>query len=522
MIFIKTETDFILHYLLNLKPNIKMKNTTLLFSLLLIVIVQQLSAQSISDTLLSANAYIESGNNKYDNDDFEGAIVKYSKAIKLEPNNAYAYVLRGRAQMELYNYDEALIDFNKSISLNANDPFFYFQRGKLKYYTEDFTESVSDLSKAIELHPKYEIAYLFRGDSKIELNDYKGALLDYTKSSELRPTAYSKKKIGDANNKLGNYKDAIINYNEALEMYHNYPEALLGRGICKSYIGDIQGAKEDFIKSIELDPGNGFGYYLMGDISTGEQAVYYFTKSIEIFPKYGPSYLYRGFAYRDLKKYNKAISDLKRSMELDSSLARLVLEEIGDIYFEQKKYNDAITEYTKAIKLNPTRLILYFQVARSKSNLGDEKGAINDYKELLGMKKETSDPDGFLWGTVYNNIGYCYISLNDLVNAEKYLNIAVKLEPNENYIWGSLAHLYYKKGQYQKCIDSANKSIKIFLNKSSKVESEEPGFPYYIRAMANIKLGKNKKQSCLDLSKARELGYAKAYDVIKEYCNKQY
>jgi len=38
------------------------------------------------------------------------------------------------------------------------------------------------------------------------------------------------------------------------------------------------------------------------------------------------------------------------------------------------------------------------------------------------------------------------------------------------------------------------------------------------RGLAKIRLGQ-KDDGCLDLSKAGELGYAEAYEAIKEYCN---
>ena len=40
---------------------------------------------------------------------------------------------------------------------------------------------------------------------------------------------------------------------------------------------------------------------------------------------------------------------------------------------------------------------------------------------------------------------------------------------------------------------------------------------YYWRGIGKYKLGK-KDDGCLDLSKAGELGYAKAYDMIQQYC----
>jgi len=41
---------------------------------------------------------------------------------------------------------------------------------------------------------------------------------------------------------------------------------------------------------------------------------------------------------------------------------------------------------------------------------------------------------------------------------------------------------------------------------------------YYHRGLAKILLGQ-KDNGCLDLSKAGELGSAKAYEAIKNFCN---
>ncbi len=41
---------------------------------------------------------------------------------------------------------------------------------------------------------------------------------------------------------------------------------------------------------------------------------------------------------------------------------------------------------------------------------------------------------------------------------------------------------------------------------------------YYGRGVAKLGLGW-KESGCLDLSKAGELGYSKAYEAIRKYCN---
>jgi len=62
---------------------------------------------------------------------------------------------------------------------------------------------------------------------------------------------------------------------------------------------------------------------------------------------------------------------------------------------------------------------------------------------------------------------------------------------------------------YRGAIQDFNKAIEINPNLAQA---------YLNRGLAKISLGQ-KKDGCLDLSKAGEMGLAVAYDSIKEHCN---
>ena len=65
-------------------------------------------------------------------------------------------------------------------------------------------------------------------------------------------------------------------------------------------------------------------------------------------------------------------------------------------------------------------------------------------------------------------------------------------------------------GDYRGAIQDFNKAL----------ELDPIGFDqeaYYGRGASKINLGQ-KDSGCLDMSKAGELGYSEAYEIIKEYC----
>ncbi len=64
-------------------------------------------------------------------------------------------------------------------------------------------------------------------------------------------------------------------------------------------------------------------------------------------------------------------------------------------------------------------------------------------------------------------------------------------------------------GDYEGAIKKFDKAIEI---------NHKYAEAYYNRGLAKIKLGQ-KYSGCLDLSRAGKLGYSKADEAIKQYCN---
>jgi uncharacterized protein (TIGR02145 family) len=66
--------------------------------------------------------YIRTGNEKFYNHDFIGAIELYSKAIELNPNSSTAYYNRGIAKTEMQDYINASTDFANSAEIEKKYP----------------------------------------------------------------------------------------------------------------------------------------------------------------------------------------------------------------------------------------------------------------------------------------------------------------------------------------------------------------------------------------------------------------
>ncbi|WP_333599588.1 tetratricopeptide repeat-containing sensor histidine kinase [Flavobacterium sp.] len=215
--------------------------------------------------------------------------------------------------------------------------------------------------------------------------------------------------------------------------------------------------------------------YLASELST-KKAYKYFKNSKETFETY-QCLINLGNVYHDLKQYNKAISFLKQAQTLavkykipdkpNSCLISSCLNNIGNAYREQKKYNIAIFYFKKAL-----------------------------------TKKRLFTKDPVLYSILLNNLGYCYLQLNQesklpylFYKSAKLLDsLNVKNECAVSYLY--LSQFYFKKK------DILN--ARIFAEKALKFSKEAKAPYYYLTALSN----------------AGYINSQKASQYIKEYHEK--
>jgi tetratricopeptide (TPR) repeat protein len=127
----------------------------------------------------------------------------------------------------------------------------------------------------------------------------------------------------------------------------------------------------------------------------------------------------------------------------------------------------SLQEDNKTIELDPYDAGAYYNRGISKHEVGDYKGAIQDYNKAI----ELNTPN---LAQAYSNRGVSKSELEDYMGAIEDYNKTIELNPND-------------------------------------------GMAYNNRGLANIFLGQ-KDSGCLDLYKASELGYKDAHNLIRKHC----
>ena len=123
----------------------------------------------------NAKNFIEEGKKYAKEGDSDKAEASYSKAIKMEPNNAEAYYLRGKLRVD-FCYDcydqvevgyvgffESIKDLTKAIEINPNYKEAYQLLGTIYHRQDKNSEANAKkyMARAIELNPKFAETYIF-------------------------------------------------------------------------------------------------------------------------------------------------------------------------------------------------------------------------------------------------------------------------------------------------------------------------------------------------------------------------
>ena len=209
--------------------------------------------ENMNIKLDNATTYKEIGDTKIKLQDYEGAIVEYSKAIELNPNYIDAYYKRKEAKSSIGDYIGGIEDLSKIIEINPNDDVAYHNRGFLKYDMNDYDGALQDYMKTLEIKPNNARAYINLGDTKRALGNFEDAIKCYSKAIEFDSNcfeAYAER--GHAKMKIKKYVDAIIDISKAIELNPNEAILYKNRGAAKYLLGAYLEAREDYAKVLKF------------------------------------------------------------------------------------------------------------------------------------------------------------------------------------------------------------------------------------------------------------------------------
>ncbi len=290
----------------------------------------------------------------------------------------------------------------------------------------------------------------------------------------------------------GYYNDAIAEFLEVVESDASDDD----KAIALTYIGIIHDDRGEYDRAIE--------YYL--------RALKYDDKNITTYRNLSIAYKNKG----DLKE---AAVYIRKGLEIDPrNVNNIIL--LGNILFEQGSYEDAASQYEEALKIDSGNPAALYNMALTLFKRGDEVSGI-EYLKRAGA----SDKIGKIAHLSYAKLGVIFTERRDFDLAEKYLSLAVSINPKDPIDKYNLGIVYLKQDKVQKALEEFLKAEQIGKHDADLLENLGEAYfslnEYDKSLAAYNRLLKINKRNVMILSRVAEIYYKngeldKAYDLYKK------
>lgn len=324
--------------------------------------------------------------------DFKSALKALDKAIELDPKNAFMYEYRAQLKRENNDTDGAIKDFESALAIYPYEKddyteianLYYKKFGKEKVY-EYLEEKISQFASEKEL---YLYLLINKANFEKEYGDYDLCLSDC--------------------DRVTNFAQFVPNEKYNIDSI---------KAICLWRKGDFENALKSIDCAIELDPNCAQKYMdkgqILGDQKKYEEAISCYKKAEEISLKedgYIPEYLctHIGYFYGCLDKYLEAMKYYNKAIKKGLDSWYPYRDKIG-ILISLGKYKFALKWVEKAEKTFKNELDRSFY-----GNKGIALFCLGDYKNAIkNLKKDPEYENGKVL------ISYCKYLLGDNKRALK-------------------------------------------------------------------------------------------------------
>lgn len=286
------------------------------------------------------------GHQKYNEENYLGAVLAYSGSIYQKGNNPEAYFWRGLAKWNLGRYLNAAYDLQSAINSGCADKgTAYFWMGDAYYKVEKYELAHAAFLLSLNYTCPYpDSARKFMSEIQQKYLNVSLSASEYVQKGH---DLYSEE----------NYQKAIENYNSAISKEAQNEEAYFWRAMAKWNVKNFHGAANDLNMAIRSGyRDKGVAYYWKGraeyENEKYQEAVKDFNSAMENkYPQLVHLYLWRGYTHWNLNNYNQVVSDLTQAMKLDHPDKGDIYYWIADVQYKRRDFQAAIENYQKSLDL---------------------------------------------------------------------------------------------------------------------------------------------------------------------------
>lgn len=136
--------------------------------------------------------YLDNGIEKINAGKFSDAIEEINKSIEMKKDWSISYFYRAVAYDAMENFDEAILDYTKALQLDDKMTDAYYNRARIILSRKDIDnpkieKAVEDLEKALELDGNFIDALYAMAAAKKKLGDYHASLVYLERLLQIQP-----------------------------------------------------------------------------------------------------------------------------------------------------------------------------------------------------------------------------------------------------------------------------------------------------------------------------------------------
>ena len=383
------------------------------------------------------------------------ALKKYDDAanflnqyLKLNNHHAGARKLLGQILIRQNSLARALEILRPAALVTPDDPQLLSMLGSTMVRLGRYDEGLRFLERAVELTPNSGWTRIQRAMGRIAAGESEGGIADLQSAVELDPEALEPRyMLAMQHLKQQRFADALKSAEELSTLTPDNPAAFNLVGAAKIGLGDNPGAKQAFLKALELAPDFNDARYNLSQIAVGEGDVAGGEKALlDVLARNSKETR----AMRELAtlaertgRVNDAIVWLEKVRNLEASdiasQARLV-----QLYLKVGKADNAYYLADNLYRFNPNNPDVIEVLGKSHMALGRKPKAIELFRTMADLVRES--------GPKLYYVSELLLSAGDEATALSILEKSVRTDPN--YVPAQIAFisLLGKQDQFDEAI----------------------------------------------------------------------
>ncbi|UOA09338.1 tetratricopeptide repeat protein [Methylobacter sp. S3L5C] len=333
--------------------------------------------------------------------------------------------------------------------LHPDQAVIYFMQSLFAMQRKDINSAEMKIQQALKIQPGWDKALIFQAQIAVFSGDLSKAK-SLLKDASLKYPANNKinKTLAQVLIKSENYEEAIEVYKKIISTEPNDLESQFAMGLIYLQLNQDDQAEDIFKKLLELPEWQYQSMFYLGKI---EEKHGHMKKALVWFDKVadGPFVFDASISAIALLEKDKQLNEASLRLTLlqakfPKQKLRLLLVQ-AELFNQQKQYEKAFNLLTKALAEFPDQKELLYTRALMAERVNKPDVVEADLKKILA-----TDPDNV---EALNALGYTLLSKSSRYGeAEKYLQHALKLAPNEAVVIDSYGWLQFKLGNNEKAL----------------------------------------------------------------------